>query len=306
MKLKRTGVSVNYVFPVIFILFFLISFSALSQTDTTSVEDKGPWKMEGLFSFNLAESTYSNWVAGGKNQVTTITIIKPLLTFDNNKWHWVTELDLRHGMQKIGSDKPTKSHDVLRFETKLGRRISKKWNFSGFYSLNTQGRPSYEDDILKSTFMSPGYTNLNLGFDYIGTKNLSIYMSPVNLRSTYVLNDSLSARGEYGVNPGSFVNMRLGPSLLFTYKGEIFKNVLADTKLGYFQDALDGLGDPVINWDGIISIKLNKYFATVFTFAVFYDEDSMSDVKDANGKVVGQKAYVQFKQSFGFGINYNW
>jgi hypothetical protein len=270
------------------------------------VEEKGPWKIEGLFTFNLAESTYSNWAAGGKNQVTTLTIIKPLLTFDNQKWHWVTELDVRHGMQKIGSDKPTKSHDVLRMETKLGKRISKKWNFSGFYSLNTQGRPSYEDDVLKSTFMSPGYTNLNLGFDYIGTKNLSIYMSPANLRSTYVLNDSLSARGEYGVKPGAFVNMRFGPSLLFTYKGEIFKNVVADTKLGYFQDALDGLGDPVINWDGIISIKLNKYFATVFTFAVFYDEDSMADVKDAYGNVIGQKAYIQFKQTFGFGINYHW
>lgn len=275
-------------------------------TDTTVVVPKGPWKLEGTFAFILAESTYSKWAAGGDNQITTLTIIKPLLTYDNKKWHWVTELDVRHGLQKIGSSKATKSQDVLRIETKIGRSISKRWHFSGFYSLSTQGRPAYEDGVIKSAFMSPGYTNLNFGFDFIGIKNVSIYLSPTNLRSTYVLNDSLSDRGEYGVNPGSFVKMKFGPSLLISYKGEIFKDVLADTKLGYFQDALDGLGDPVINWDAIISIKLNKYFATTFTFSVFYDEDSKSDVKDDNGAVIGQKAYVQFKQSFGFGINYKW
>jgi hypothetical protein len=284
----------------------MISATSSAQTDTTAVEQEGPWKIDGTFSFNLNESTYSNWVAGGKNQLSTLTIIKPLLTFDNHKWQWITELDVRHGMQKVEENKPTKSHDVLKFETKLGRRISEKWNFSGFYSLNTQGRPSYDNEILKSTFMSPGYTNLNLGFDFLGVKDMSIYLSPANLRSTYVLNDTLSAQGKFGVNPGSFVLFKFGPSFLLTYKGELFKNVLVDTKLGYFQNILDGLGDPIVNLDGIISIKLNKYFATIFTIGVFYDEDSKADVKDDAGNVTGQKAYVQFKQSFGFGINYNW
>ena len=297
----------KYIDLLLFLIFALMpSVTLFAQTDTTTVEQKGPWKIDGSFSFNINESTYSNWVAGGKNQLSTLTIVKPLLTFDNHKWQWITELDVRHGMQKVEKNKPTKSHDVLKFETKLGKRISEKWNFSGFYSLNTQGQPSYEEDILKSKFMSPGYTNLNLGFDYLGVKNMSIYLSPTNIRSSYVLNDTLSAQGKFGVNPGSFVLIKFGPSFLLTYKGELYKNVQVDTKLGYFQNVLDGLGDPVVNLDGIISIKLNKYFATVFTIGVFYDEDSKTDVKDAAGNVTGQKAYVQFKQSFGFGISYNW
>jgi hypothetical protein len=290
-----------------FILLIINSKPLFSQSDTTSSAIKKLWKFDGTFAFNLNESTFTNWVAGGDNQISSTTIIKPQLIFDNNKWSWETSLDIRHGIQKIESNTAKKSDDVLRFESKLGKRFSKNWKFSGLYTINTQARPSYDGEKLVSAFMAPCYTNFSLGFDFNPDKTLSIYMTPANIRSTYVLNDTISARGDFGVTPGTKALVKFGPSFLVSYKDEVIKNILVESKLGYFQDILDArLGDPVVNWDAIISMKVNKYIATTFTFTLFYDKNSTVDVKDANGVVTGKVAKVQFKQTFGFGLSLMW
>jgi hypothetical protein len=293
---------------VLLLLFQIISINSLfCQADSTASANKKLWKFDGTFAFTLNESSFTNWVSGGENQVSTTSIMKPVLEFDNNKWSWESSMDIRHGLQWIQSHKTKKSDDVFRFESKLGRRISKNWKFSGLYTFNTQFFPSYDGEKLVSSFMAPAYTNLSLGFDYSPFKALSIYMTPCNLRSTYVLNDTISARGDFGVTPGTKTLVKFGPSFLLAFKDEVMKNILVDTKLGYFQDILDGrLADPVVNWDAVISLKVNKYIATTFTFAFFYDKNSTVDVKDENGVVTGKVAKLQFKQTFGFGLNYTW
>jgi hypothetical protein len=69
---------------------------------------------------------------------------------------------------------------------------------------------------------------------------------------------------------------------------------------------IDGLGNPVVNWDGIITMKINKYLATTFTFNLFYDPDSKANVYDESGQITGQAAKIQFKQTLGFGFNIKW
>jgi hypothetical protein len=280
-----------------------------AQPDSSMVTAKNPWAFDGSFMINYNQSTFTNWVAGGSNQMGLSSIMTPNVRFDNGKWSWEIELDMRYGLQKNGSDRARKSDDILRVGSKLGRRISKKWEFSGLYTLNTQLSPSFDKDQqnrLLSTIMAPGYTNLSLGFNYGPNDKLSIYLTPVNLRSTYVLNDSLSQAGEFDVVPGDRVQRRFGPSALIGYKDELFNNVIVDTKFGYFQDALDGLGDPVINWDTMLSLKVNKYLSTTLTFALFYDEQSKTEEKDADGNVTKKVAKVQFKETLGVGFNIQW
>jgi len=89
---------------------------------------------------------------------------------------------------------------------------------------------------------------------------------------------------------------------LITYKQKVLKNIFVGTRLGYFQDALDGFGDHVANCDGIIELKGYKYLSTTFSFILFYDEDSKSDIKDSQVKVIGKQARIQFKLTIGIGI----
>jgi hypothetical protein len=62
----------------------------------------------------------------------------------------------------------------------------------------------------------------------------------------------------------------------------------------------------VINWDALFNMKVNKFISASFSFTLFYDEDSKTDVKDINGNVIGKDAKIQFKQSLGVGFNFVW
>ncbi|MDZ7608573.1 MAG: hypothetical protein U5K79_23985 [Cyclobacteriaceae bacterium] len=79
--------------------------------------------------------------------------------------------------------------------------------------------------------MAPGYTNLGLGFDYKIKDKFSLYLSPINLRTTYVLSDSLALAGEFGIPSGKKTLRRLGPSAMISYKDEVLKNVTLDTEI---------------------------------------------------------------------------
>jgi hypothetical protein len=123
---------------------------------------------------------------------------------------------------------------------------------------------------------------------------LSICITPANTRSTYVLNDTISARGDFGVTPGKKVPINFGPSIYLSYKDEVLKNILADTEAGYFRNILYGFGNPVFNWDAVVTMKVNKQVAATFTFGLFYDKNSKVDMKDADGFITGQVAKLNY------------
>lgn len=287
-------------------MFFVVAKPLFAQTDSTKTSENEIWKFNGTFLFHIHESTFTNWASGGENQLASKFVAKPSVIYDNGKWSWENTLDLRYGQQRNEGNQVKKNDDEIVFISKLGKRFSEKWKFSGLYSFNSQFTPHNEDGIIKSDFMAPAYTNLSLGFDFNPNQNFSFYMTPLNMRNTWVLNKVLSARGEYNVKPGSNIRFRFGPSFLITWKGEISKNILFDSKLGYFQDVVDGLGDPVVNWDALINMKVNRFISASFSFTLFYDEDSKTDIKDSAGNVTGEEAKIQFKQSLGVGFNFVW
>ena len=267
------------------------------------------WQFSGTAVLTFNQSSFSNWVAGGNNQIGLNTVLRPRLLFDNRKWSWFTQLDMRFGLQKVSNNRFSKSEDILRFESKLGRQISQHWSFTGIYTFNTQLAPSYNAsrERLLSSFMAPGYANLGLGFDYRRSKVFSLYLSPINIRTTYVLNDLLAQAGEFGVSPGSRVLRRLGPAVLISYANTIWENVTLDTQLGWFQDLYDKkLLDPVVNFDAILKMQVNKILAVTAICSLFYDENSKIEVKDEAGNVVGRAAKIQLKQTLGVGLSLRW
>jgi hypothetical protein len=278
----------------------------LAQSDSTKTSENKNWKFNGTYLFHVHESTFTNWASGGDNQFASKMVLKPTINFDNGKWSWENTFDFRYGQQRNAGDDVKKNEDEMIFASKLGKRFSENWKFSSMYTFNSQFTPYRENGRIQSEFMAPAYTNLSIGFDYVPDEKYSIYMTPLNMRNTFVLNDSLSARGEYMVKPGSSLRFRFGPSFLAKYKGEILKNIVLDTKLAYFQDVTDGIGDPVINWDALFNMKVNKFISASFSFTLFYDEDSKTDIKDNDGNVVGKDAKIQFKQSLGVGFNFVW
>ena len=78
---------------------------------------------------------------------------------------------------------------------------------------------TYTEDsrLYSSNFLAPAYILLSPGIDYKPTKNLSIFMSPITVRWVIVNDDTLSAKGLYGVEPGQKSRTEFGAFLSAVY-----------------------------------------------------------------------------------------
>ena len=272
----------------------------IQENDTISL-----WDVGGTFALNFSESSFSNWNAGGTNSIGLNGIFKPHANIDDTLWTWNNAFDLRFGQVKTQGDKIRKSDDLLLFNSKLGRKISAHWEFSGLFTIRTQFAPSYRksDNKLLSTFMAPGYINLGLGFNYKPKEVLSIYLSPLTSRTTYVLNDTLSQAGDFGVTKGNKVKRQLGFSTLMSYKQEIIKDVGINTDLVLFSNYLNKPQNIVVNWDFVLTLKASKFLTTTFSCALIYDDNVTFEEKDESGNVIKKVPKIQFKQVLGIGIS---
>src|SRR4030043_427071 len=70
-------------------------------------------------------------------------------------------------------------------------------SFSGNFLAN--GLANYS--IAISKFMAPGYINLSIGMDYKPSENFNVYFGPLSGKVTFVLDDTLSHYGAFGLEP---------------------------------------------------------------------------------------------------------
>lgn len=289
---------------LIFLIF--ITIQAIAQDEKTEESDStSTWDSGGTFALNFSESSFSNWNAGGINSLGLNGILKPHINLDDSLWTWDNSMDIRFGQVKTQSEKIRKSDDLLLLTSKIGRKFSARWEFSGLVTFRTQFAPSYKKgaNTILSTFMAPGYINLGLGFNYKPDEALSIYLSPITSRTTYVLNDSLSDAGLFGVAPGDKIKGQMGFSTLMTYNKEIIKNVGINTDLSLFSDYLNEPENIVVNWDFVLTLKANKFLSTTFSCALIYDDNVTFEKKDESGNVIKKVPRVQFKQVLGVGLS---
>jgi hypothetical protein len=122
----------------------------------------------------------------------------------------------------------------------------------------------------------------------------------VNGKTTFVLDDTLSARGEYGVEPGKKVRFQGGLDLMVTLKKELIKNITLNTTLSLFTPYED-MGVMDVNWDLALWFKINEFFSANISTQMIYDQD-VNFVNDAGQPY---NSAVQFKEVLGIGLTYS-
>src|SRR5690606_41336802 len=129
--------------------------------------------------------------------------------------------------------------------------------FSNGYRYPNTDRPI-------SKFMAPGYLFLGIGTEYTHpTEDLTIYLSPVTQKSTFVLDRTLANEGMFGVQPaikvalgnifldGERMRMVFGVLLTSGFNKEIFTNVVLDNQLSLYSDDLNKFCNVDVNWQVI-------------------------------------------------------
>ena len=103
-------------------LFTVMTFSQVTDAEKTlrtQVADSTQgWKRGGVFSLNLAQTSLTNWAAGGQNSFAVNGMLSTFANYKRSKTVWVNSLDLGYGILKQGGTGYRKTDDKFDFLSK--------------------------------------------------------------------------------------------------------------------------------------------------------------------------------------------
>lgn len=276
------------------------------------------WKVSSDISLMVAQSSFTNWAAGGENNITLNGFFNFYAGYIKGKSKWENMLGLAYGQSKIGEKEFRKNEDKIDFLSNYGLKAAEKWYYSANFNFKTQfadGFNYHEDtDTIPtekiSSFMAPGYISLGIGMEYRPFEYMSFYISPATVRWIIVNDTALANDGAFGVEPekyddqgnyiaGEKVKNEFGAYFRFLFVKDIWKNVNLNTKLELFSNYLENPQNIDVNWDTMIGLKVNDWLSASFGLQLLYDDDTPITDKDDN---TGPR--TQIKQLFSVGLTY--
>ena len=192
---------------IILLVFLNLSLFAQKGNKDRYLTRDSTWTSNGVFTFNIAQTSFTNWSAGGDNQVNINSILHYRLRYKKTNTAWENIIETQYGTSIFSKFKVKKTNDKLNFTSKFGYNATKKWKYSYYLSLKTQFTKGYKypnDSVAISDFMAPGYYMAGLGMDYYPIPELSILMSPITYKVTVVGDDNLAADGNFGMKKAEF------------------------------------------------------------------------------------------------------
>ncbi len=287
------------------IMLVISSFGMAQENPDTSY-----WTHSGKVALNFSQVGLSNWSGGGDPSMSFNGIFNYTLKFEREPHLWENVLDAGYGAQRIGGKEEPfkKSDDKFVYTSRYGYQIGGKWYASAMSDFRTQFYKGYSYDndtsIYISNFLAPAYWKLGLGITFnhkfSEEESFSFTFSPLNGRTTFVLDEELSDRGAFGVDPGSKTKFHAGMDLNMAIKKELVKNVTLTSSLGLFSRYED-LAVVDVNWDLLLWFKINEFLAASISTQLIYNQDIAFTNPD--GSIYGSA--VQFKEVFGIGLTYS-
>ncbi len=274
------------------------------------------WKTGSVLGLNFAQTSLTNWAAGGENSLAVNGIFSGFANYKKGKSVWDNSLDLGYGLLKQGNEDFKKTDDKIDFLSKYGQEAFRHFYYAALFNFKTQMTPGYNypDVTTKiSDLFAPAYITLALGLDYKPDAYFSAFVAPLTAKFTFVTDTDLSNAGAFGVEPGEKVKSEIGGYIRAIYtkndfKAELLKNVSFTTKIDLFSNYLNNPQNIDVNWETLIAFKVNKYLNVNFNTHLIYDDDiKIQNDVDGNGTIEageGSKSLVQFKEIFGVGFSY--
>lgn len=281
--------------------------SVFGQT-TPEVKEDNNWTKGGLASFNLSQVALSNWAGGGQSSVALNGFVNLFANYKKGIHTWENSLDLGYGIVQQGTADFIKSDDKIDFTSKYGRQASEKWYYTGLVNFKSQFAPGYNSpaEITRiSDFLAPAYVLTSIGMDYKPNKIFSAYLSPVTAKFTIVIDDSLNAIGAFGVEKNEVLRTEIGGFARLQYKQDILENVNLQSRIDLFSNYANNPQNIDVNWETILSMKVNKFITANVSATVIYDDDIDIEIDSNNDGTVDKVGpRTQFKQVLSVGLAY--
>ncbi|MFL0352150.1 DUF3078 domain-containing protein [Xanthomarina sp. GH4-25] len=279
------------------------------------------WSQNNKASVLLSEVAFVNWNAGGSNSISALFNFESALKYRYRHLVWQSILISRYGINKQENQGLRKTDDILDVSSTLGFRRNEftNWFFSSRFHFKTQFTKGYnypDDTNVLSRFMAPGYLFVGGGIEYgKNIEEFSFYFSPLTVKTTFVLDDTLANSGSFGVTPavyddqgnileeGERIRNEFGILLTSIYEKEIFQNVLLTNYVSFYTDYINEFGNIDIDWQINFDFKVNNFMKANFGSHLKYDNDVKTLVETEEIDEYETKgAMVQWKQILGVGV----
>jgi hypothetical protein len=280
-----------------------------------------PWKNKNTIGFDLNEIAFVNWSAGGTSSISGLFKGNFTRVYTTQKSKWVNELIVKYGINKQDGQTIRKSDDEFRINSTFGYRNneSSNWYHSAKFNFNTQFSNGYKypnTDYAISKPFAPAYTFLGAGADYFDkAKKFDVYISPITLKSTLVLDQTLANKGAFGVTKATYdaegniltkgkqSKNEFGFLVTNHYKKEVWKNITMENRLSLYSDYANNFGNVDVEWKLQFDLVVNQYVSANIGAHAIYDDD-VKTTEEINGEKVTKGPVLQLKQSLGIGMVY--
>lgn len=269
---------------------------ALLLVVTTQAQDKKEeakaWKKGGNFSLMFNQASFDKWIKGGENSLSLNGLINYDLNYKKNKSVWDTKIIAAYGLSRI-SDATKKTDDRFEINTVYGKQASKLWYYSFFGDFKTQMTDGFNYSTtpaaVTSKLFAPAYLNFGPGMLWKKSDNLKVNFAPATSKMTFVMDDTLSAVGAYGVDPGENLRYEVGMAINGYYKLNLMKNISMENILGLYSNYLDHPENVDVDYQMNLVMSVNKYISANLGLHLLYDDNALQD--------------LQVKEVFGLGFN---
>jgi hypothetical protein len=279
------------------------------------------WKNGGTFGLNFTQTYLDNWASGGQSSVSATALFSYFANYKKNKNNWDNTFDFAYGLLRQGdAGQWIKTDDRIDISSKYGREASKNWYYSALLNFRTQFAPGYtivdgkevrtievgeeKVDARISDFLAPAYTLVALGMDFKPNDKFSAFIAPAVEKATF---DELGNK----LTDGENIRSEIGGYVKLTYKTDLMENVGLQTRIDLFSNYQNNPGNIDINWETLITMKINKYLTTSITTQLLYDDDidvlRKAAKLDDEGNILEPASIgpgTQFKEVLAIGFNY--
>jgi len=267
--------------------------------DTTEVEG---WKCKGNVSLLFNQSSFSNWVAGGENNLSGTAGINYDFNYKKKDITWDNKVLASYGLiQSKNAPYEKKTDDRFEFNSIFGKKAFGEWYYSYFLNFRTQFTRGYKyenDPVTKvefrtpyTNFFSPAYLTTGPGLFWKKNENLKVNLAPLTSKFTFVDSGfTLPDDAYFGVEQGKSMRYELGFYASGYYKLNIMTNISAENTLNLYSNYLEDAQNVDIDYSLNIVMRINKYMSTNLSFQAIYDDNAFRG--------------LQTREVFGLGVNF--
>ena len=312
-----------------------VTVKSVTEEETKVIKkDTCYWNHKGNVGFNLSQSAYVNWSAGGQNALNMLGTFYYEINYAKDRWKWDNSFNTALGYSfynfNIKKFKPIKTDDKIELTSLLGYKITDKLFASLEMAFRTQYAKGYNYKVdsvnYTSKFLAPAYLTLGLGIEWVPNEHFSLNFAPVTGRLVIVNDSVLAANGAYWgnvIDPSDTTSVRtdrrvhfeLGARLTAKLKYTIVKNVDFESKLELFSNYLpryyeiNGVWVKKsrpwlidVDWQNMLIFKVNDWLNCNLSTHLIYDYD-IPFYREDGSLIKGSK--VQFKEVFALGLMFN-